>query len=182
MAPSRVLFTSRSLYGSASHWQLSSHRSLVSVSWGWFVCTGGSCDSICRGAVSNSRRWWRGSAKVSSGSDAARPSRRAQHTALRSLTEPDVCRGDRGQAWPSCALTLHGCPLTLRVGGPPGLSLTPPALSFIFCSSPLLQFSLHRSRSGRLTLSPAVIFSTYLFVSCCSFSSFATVIFGQQLS
>lgn len=104
-----------------------------------------------------------------------RPSRQAQHTA------PDWARrlqGDRGQAWPSCALTLHGCPLTLWVGGPSRLSLTLPVpapffqslcLVLIISKSLSLLLSLSYSWFQCLTLTHSVIFSTYLFVSCPSF-------------
>lgn len=47
------------------------------------------CDSICRGAVSNS---WGASASMLSSLDVGRPSKQTQHTASRSLTEPDDCR------------------------------------------------------------------------------------------
>lgn len=62
-----------------------------------------------------------------------------------SLMVPDWARRlleDRGQAWPSFALTPPGCPLTLWVGGPPCLSLTQPVtfLVSLLCSLSLQVF------------------------------------------
>lgn len=99
--------------------------------------------------------------------------------------------GDRGQAWPSCALTLHGSPLTLWVGGPPCLSLTLPGPAPFFCASILVPLSPSLSHSCCLLTTLSLTVSHFLSVCyffhlslCLSylFSFFATVIFGQQLS
>lgn len=82
-------------------------------------------------------------------------------------------QGDRGQAWPSCALTLHGCPLTLWVGGPPHLSLTlpEPTLFFVLLFFPYnLWVSLTCCLSNALGINfslyfTRLFFSIYLFVS-----------------
>ena len=89
-----------------------------------------------------------------------RPSRQAQHTA------PDWARrlqGDRGQAWPSCALTLHGCPLTLWVGGPSRLSLTLPVPARFF-QSLCLVLSISKSLS-LFCLSAALGFNVSLLLT-----------------
>lgn len=74
---------------------------------------------------------------------------------------PDWARrlqGDKGQAWPSCALTLHGCPLTLLVGGPPCLPLTLQDL-FLFSLPP---FRSHCALSLSLTLAVSYLLASSL--------------------